>query len=92
MHVDEHDVGLALADHLDGGVDLRRIPDDVELTAQLHLHAGEEQMVVIDEEDARPGHRFITSSTSVPSPGTETMVAVPPWRLIRPLIDSAIPW
>ena len=53
VHVDEDDVGVALADHLDRGVDLRRAPDDDELVAQLGAHAGEEELMVVDEEDAR---------------------------------------
>ena len=39
----------------------------------------------------RLGWRGRLSSTSVPSPGTERMTAVPPWRCILPRIDSAMP-
>ena len=50
VHVDEHDVGAPLADHLDGGVDLRRLADDVGVVAELGAHAAAEQVVVVDEE------------------------------------------
>ena len=85
------DLADALA-WLDGHVDLRRVADDVELAAQLGLYAGQEQVVVVDHEHPRPAHRFITSSTSVPSPGTDVIVAVPRWRAMRPLMESLIPW
>ena len=52
VHVDEHDVGHALADHLDRGVDLGRRADHVDLGAELGAHTGEEQLMIVDEEDA----------------------------------------
>ena len=38
VHVDEHDVGNALADHLDRGVDIRGRADDVDDLAELGAH------------------------------------------------------
>ena len=52
VHVDEHDVGRAFADHLDRGVDVRCRADDVDRVAELGAHAREEQLMVVDEEHA----------------------------------------
>ena len=99
VDVEQHDVGQPLGDQLDGGRDLVGLPDDLDGVAELAADPGAEEMVVVDEEDrwlvggahCRPGLRGTLSSTSVPSPGTERMTAVPPWRCIRPRIDSAMP-
>ena len=52
VHVDQHDVGRAVADHLDRGVDVGRAADHVDLAAELGAHAGEEQLMIVDEEHA----------------------------------------
>jgi len=41
---------------------------------------------------ALPGLTGRHSSTSVPAPGAVRIVAVPPWRPMRPTIESARPW
>ena len=57
--------GMSFADHLDGGVDLRRLTDDVGVVAELGAHSAAEQVVVVDQEDPQarravmPGRRFI---------------------------------
>jgi len=83
VDVDEHDVGLALADHLDRGVDLRRLADDLDLVAELCAHPTAEEVVVVDEEHAQvpvvhEALRGMPSSTSLPSPGRERTTAFPP--------------
>ncbi len=55
VHVDEHDVGDALADHLDCGVDIRRGADDVDDRAELGAHSGQEELMIVDEEHAGRG-------------------------------------
>ena len=70
------------------------LADDLDLVAELAAHAGAEELVVVDEHDARlhdAAPAAGVSSTSVPSPGVEAIVAVPPARAIRPSIDSASP-
>jgi hypothetical protein len=52
MDVDEDDVGDPFADELDGGSHLVGIPDDLDGVAELGAHAGQEEVVVVDEEDA----------------------------------------
>ena len=52
--------------------------------------------MVVDDDDASAAALIarsppIASSTSVPAPGVERIVAVPPWRSIRPMIDSRTP-
>src|SRR5205807_4544946 len=64
-----------------------------EVRPQLGSDAGEEQLVVVDDEHAN-GHRAPTgrvSFTSVPDPGRLEISADPPARSIRPRMDSAIP-
>ena len=52
VDVDEHDVGLALEDHVDGRVDLGRLADHLRAVAELGPHPTAEQVVVVDQEDA----------------------------------------
>src|SRR5207248_2134322 len=81
------------------GVTVRDAPHRVgELLAGDRLRdvaagAGAEEGVVVDEHDTRchAGLRGSLSSTSVPAPASEVIVAVPPARAIRPSIDSASP-
>ena len=54
VHVDEHDVGHAFADHLDRGVDVGRRADDVDHLAELGAHAREEELMIVDQEHASP--------------------------------------
>src|SRR5208283_5326163 len=99
MHVEQHDVRAPLGYQLDSGRHLVGFANDPDRVAKLAADAGAEQMMVVDEEyrrylgggHPRPGRLGMLSSTSVPSPGTAWMTAVPPWRCIRPRIDSAIP-
>ncbi len=51
VDVDEHDVGEALGDELDGGSRLIGIPYDLDRVAELGAHPGEEEVVVVDQED-----------------------------------------
>ena len=73
----------------DGVLDGRGVAEHVDEAVELGPHAGAEQLVVVDDHDRR--HRSITSSTSVPSPGAVCSTARPPWRSIRPTIDSRTP-
>src|SRR3954463_15662783 len=95
VDVDQHDLWLALADELDGGADLVGVSDDVHAVAELGTDAGAEQEVVVDDEDARPLAHWpvlvMFSSTSVPWPGLLRTMARPPWRIMRPTIDSDTP-
>jgi hypothetical protein len=93
VDVEQDDVRVRVPDQrhrlLDGG----RLADEVDRVAELGAHARAEQAMVVHEHDA-PSHARLpgsVSSTSVPSPGAEAIVAVPPTRRMRPSIDSAIP-
>ena len=93
VHVEQHDIGVELLDQrhrLEHGA---RLADHLDRRTEPRAHAGTEKIVVVDEHDAaqRPAHRVTSSSTSVPSPGAETILAVPPTRSILPRIDSATP-
>ncbi len=95
------------ADHLDRVVDLRCRADHFEFRTELGAHAGEKQLMVVDEEDARvtvplthvPLTHVVASSftrgrvisTSVPSPGVLRISAVPPARASRSTIEPEIP-
>ena len=59
VHVDEDDIRAPLADQLDRGVDVRGGTHDLDVGTELGAHAGEEQLVVVDEEHAvgRVRHR-----------------------------------
>src|SRR5205085_5823089 len=95
VDVEQDDVGRQLADGVDGLGHRRRVADDVDEAVELRAHAGAKQLVVVDEDDADAGsHGALgssTSSTSVPPPGEAWIVARPPWRSIRPTIDSRTP-
>ena len=89
MHVEQDDVGLSRARSATASSTAAGLGDDVDEPLELRAHAGPEQAVVVDDHDAR---RLIsTSSTSVPSPGPECDAARPPWRSMRPTIDSRTP-
>src|SRR5262249_1170803 len=92
VDVEQHHLRTQLADERDGVEDAAGLADDLGGVAQLVPDAGAEQLVVVDEEDA-PFHlgRLRVSSTSVPSPGADVIVATPPARFMRPSIDSATP-
>src|SRR5207244_287063 len=79
----------------------------LEAVPELGAYARDEQPVVVHQEhpdravagrNLRSGHgalrgavRGILRLTSVPSRRSLTMVAAPPWRSIRPRMDSVIP-
>ena len=106
VHIEQHHVGQALADELDGGGGLVRLADDLHRVTQLRLDAGPEDRMVLDEEDAGPpaglravrgahvtrSRRGMESWTSAPSPGAERITAEPPTRATRARIDCAMPW
>ena len=89
--------GARSRDHLDRGVDLRRLADHVDVVAELGADAAAEQVVVVDEEHpypARRSWRAPTASTARPRCPRRAVSAprrVPPWRCMRPVIDSAMP-
>src|SRR5262249_5681516 len=89
-HVDvqDHDIGLLREDQPHRVLDGRRVAQDLDQPVELGAHARAEQLVIVDQDDRR--HGSITSSTSVPS-GPEWTAARPPWRSIRPTIDSRTP-
>ena len=65
---------------------------DLEQRLELGAHAGAEELVVVHDQYARLGQaRSSSSSTSVPDPGALEIVARPPWRRMRPTIDSRTP-
>ncbi len=98
-------VGLGAADALDRRVRVGGGADDGELGPQLGPQPGEEELVVVDQEhpDGAAGAprgnahrpslgRGMVMVTSVPAPGSLAMATVPPWRWMRPRIESAMPW
>src|SRR5262249_7400345 len=72
-----------------GVLDGRRVAQHLDQPVELGADAGAEQLVVVDQDRRR--HGSITSSTSVPWPSREWTAARPPWRSIRPTIDSRTP-
>src|SRR5438034_8557636 len=86
------DVGIELLDQRHGVGDRCGLADDFHGRLEPGAHAGAKEVVVFHEHDAaqRPAHESF-NSTSVPSPGAETMRAVPLTRSILPRIDSATP-
>ena len=75
-----------------GGLDISRLAEDLDGVAELRPHTGAEHLVVVDQEDAGHGHdRGTSSTTSVPSSGAVCTSARPPWRAMRPMIDSRTP-
>ena len=68
-------------------------PHDRTSAVELAAHARAEQLVVVDDHDAGLAHRapWSTSSTSVPAPGGLHDRRGPPWRSMRPTIDSRKP-
>src|SRR6185436_8130277 len=93
VDVQQHDIRVELLDQRDRLLDARGLPDEVDGVAELGAHAGPEEAVVVDQDDAAPhdAPRGSVSSTSVPSPGAVVTSAVPPTRAMRPSIDSATP-
>src|SRR5690606_15731689 len=99
VDVEQHHFGLGGSDPLDGGLGVGRLADHLDAVAELGPHARAEHLVVVDEEHARGAHavasrsrvRPISTLTSVPSPGVLTTSARPPWRAMRPMIDSRMP-
>src|SRR4051794_8950431 len=93
MDVEQDDVRIELLDQRNGLCDARGLAHDLDGIAQLGPHAGEEELVVVDQHDAtfHGALRGRRSSTSVPSPRAVTIVALPPARSSRPSIDSAMP-
>ncbi len=86
----KHHFGLGRPDGVDRLVHVARRSDDLEVLAQLGSHAGEEQLVVVHQEQL-DHPRSNRRCTSVPSPGSLLSSALPPCRRIRATIDSAIP-
>src|SRR5690606_5222343 len=82
---------------LNGGIDIRRLPQHLDRRVERRPQPRPEDGVVIDDEHA--GHDSSYSSgvsrcrcTSVPtSPDPGRTVAEPPARCIRPMIDSRPP-
>src|SRR5688500_4013240 len=93
VDVEEDDVGVELLDqrHRLGHAPGRT--DDFDCVAELRAHSGEEERVVVDEDDPRLHDALLgrRSSTSVPSPGVLAIVARPPTRSSLPSIDSTMP-
>ena len=102
VHIEQDDVGQALADELHRRPRLVGLPHHFDGVAQFGLDAGPEDRVVLDQEDAGAplglgvhvirARGGMESCTSAPSPGAERMTAVPPKRAMRARMDWAIPW
>src|SRR6185295_4915309 len=91
VHVEQDDVGIELLDQRDGLEDGAGLADDLHTRTKSCAYARAEEIVVVDEHDATHRTAHTLSSTSVPSPGADTILAVPPTRSILPRIDSATP-
>ncbi len=65
VDVDEHDVGAALADELDGRADLVGVPDHLDGVPELGPHPGQEEMMIVDEEHAHLGVAWWARITAV---------------------------
>src|SRR3954468_24217021 len=93
VHVEQDDVGRAGLDGVDGRAHGPGLAGDLEQRLELRPHAGAEELVIVDDQHARPGHPRSSStiSTSVPDPGELDTRARPPFRSIRPMIDSRRP-
>ena len=52
MHVEQDDVRVELADQRHRVGDGARLADDIDGVAELGAHAGAEEVVVVDEDDA----------------------------------------
>src|SRR4029079_14009463 len=89
----EHHLGVELLDQRHRRGNGAGLADDVHRVAELRAHAREEEVMVVDENDAALHGALLVmcSSTSVPSPGLVTTVAFPPARSSRPSIDSTRP-
>ena len=72
-------------------LDAGRVADELDVAFELGADAGAEQPVVVDDGDAGHAVPGSVSSTSVPAPGSEWIAARPPWRAMRPTIDSRTP-
>src|SRR4051812_12887993 len=90
VHVEQDDVGPRLGDQPHRLVDRPRVAHHLDEPVELGAHAGPEQPVVVDDDDARHFSSSV-SSTSVPAPGAAVIRALPPWRAIRATIDSRTP-
>ena len=102
MDVEQHDVGLGGHDRFDGGGDVVGFTDDGDVSVELGAHPGAHEGVVVDDQHADltgrggcglggVGHSGIRIWTSVPAPGFERMVVVPPARAILPMMESRTP-
>ena len=86
--------GCSRRDHLDRLVDRAGVADHVDAPAELGAHAGAEELVVVDEHDARRSAHASRSSIELDLGAVAGRVRsrrVPPWRAIRPTIDSRMP-
>ena len=91
VDVEQDDVGALRGDERDGLLDARGLAHELDVALELGAHAGAEEPVVVDDGDARHAAPGSVSSTSVPAPGAEWIAARPPWRAMRPTIDSRTP-
>src|SRR5207302_2646970 len=91
--VEQHDIGVELSDEWRRLGDRARFADDVDEPGELAAYARAEQLVVVDQHDADHDSPplGIDSSTSVPLPGDEVIVADPPARRSLDSMDSEIP-
>ena len=82
-----------LLDRRHGLVHAAGLAGDLEQRLELGSHARAEELVVVHDQHARAAHgrSSSTSSTSVPPPGALATRARPPWRFMRPTIESRTP-
>src|SRR4029077_8044892 len=92
VDVEQHDIRVELEDQRHGDGNAPRFADDLDTAAELAPHACAKELVVVDQHDAdHASPRGNVSSTSVPLPGSDQIVAAPPARAIRASIDSLMP-
>ena len=79
VDIQEHHVGLALADQLDGGSHLVGLPDDPHGVTEFGPHPRPEQVVIVDQEDPRPaldaGFDGLVRIAHVRSLGRDTLIS-----------------
>jgi hypothetical protein len=98
VDVEQNDVRHELLDRPHSLIYRPALPDDIDLLVERLVNSRAEEGVIVDDQDPRGCHgahsllsRLTVISISVPPACEERTVALPPARLIRPMIDSRTP-